>query len=159
MWLLVPAGISTHQPFLSMSLETTVSGIWGGTGIKLPAPHWRYVHPAACHLKQEARDAQDPVLPPSSNTSQDPGGTSASPLALTSPRSLLNQHGHCNRGNATMVQTWGWRRRWWVQLPPDQHPWGQLLSALSLASNLGSSPKDLIHLQVSAYIPYIFIFI
>ena len=81
------------------------------------------------------------------------------PLALAAPGSLLNQHKHSSQGSATVVQTWGQQRRWWGQLPTGQHPWGQLLSALSLASNIDSSPEGLIHLQVSAYILYIFIFI
>lgn len=57
-----------------------------------------------------------------------------------------------------MVQTGGQQRWLWVQLPPSQHSWSQLLSAPSRASNPESSPEGLMHLQVSAYILYIFIF-
>lgn len=94
--------------------------------------------------------------PPSSTSPQGPGGSSASPLAPTAPGILLNQHGHRNRGSAAVVQPGGWRGG---AANPRLAPLGTVLSALSLVSNIDSSPEGLIHLQVSAYILHVFIFI
>lgn len=151
LWDLVPAGISAHQPFCLMSLEITsrVRGVG-------EAPTWSCLHPTrgVCTL----------LLPPQVWSERCPGlflsqqhvlpghgreqGHPRSPCA---PGSLLKQHRRCSGGCATTVQTW-------VQLPPDQHSWGKILSALSLVANLGSSPEGLVHLQGSACVLYIFIF-
>lgn len=94
--------------------------------------------------------------PPSSTSPQGPGGSSASPLAPTAPGILLKQHGHCSRGSAAVVQPGGRRGG---AANPRLAPLGTVLSALGLVSNIDSSPEGLIHLQVSAYILYIFIFV